>query len=111
MVLEVYATKLEEIRQYARENDISESEIDRALQNSFRIVQKKRKRCRTYCMRIMILILFMITICFVSLDRRFLTAIIMRNLQNSIYPGLKLLRKVAIPIIQHYPSMSGMFTL
>ncbi|XP_076243078.1 uncharacterized protein LOC143184609 [Calliopsis andreniformis] len=110
MTLEVYVAELEKIRQFARENGISESDIDKALQNSFQILEKKKKRCCTsFCTKFVLLILFLIIICFVSLDRRFLTAMIMRNLQNSIYPGLKVLRKVAVPIIQHYPSLSEFY--
>ncbi|XP_076624232.1 uncharacterized protein LOC143343327 isoform X1 [Colletes latitarsis] len=106
--LELYKIKLEEIRQYARENDISESEIDATLQSSFRILKKKEKKCVS-CLKIMILISFVTIICFVSFDSRFLAVMIMRNLQNSIYPSLKLLRKIAMPIIQYYPSLSEFY--
>lgn len=108
--LEVYKAKLEKIRRYARENGISESDIDETLQNSFKILESKRKpRGAACCVKLTIVVLLVMIVCFASFDRKFLAAIIMRNLQNSIYPGLKLLRKVAVPIIQHYPSLSGMF--
>ncbi|XP_031837872.1 uncharacterized protein LOC116429255 isoform X2 [Nomia melanderi] len=77
--LETYETELEKIRQNARENNISESDIDKMLTRSFRILE------------------------------RFIAVMIMRNLQNSIYPGLKLLRKIAVPVIQHYPSLSEFY--
>lgn len=110
--LEVYKTKLEEIRQFARENNVSEFEIDKALHNSFCILKTRNQKCSVLsCLKIIILILFMVIVCFVSFNWKFLAIIVMRNLQNSIYPTLKLLRKVAIPIIQHYPSLSGMIRL
>ncbi|XP_076667193.1 uncharacterized protein LOC143368396 [Andrena cerasifolii] len=108
--LEVYKIKLENIRQYARENGISESDIDKTLQKSFQILESKSKpRGAACCVKLTILVLLVMIICFASFDRKFLAAIIMRNLQNSIYPGLKLLRKVAVPIIQRYPSLSEFY--
>ncbi|XP_068986724.1 uncharacterized protein LOC117165963 isoform X2 [Bombus vancouverensis nearcticus] len=87
--LEVYKKQLKKIRQFARENDITENEINKALQNSFRTLEKKKKKVnfRFFMKSVMLL----------------------RNLQNSIYPGLKLLRKIAVPIIQHYPSLSELY--
>ncbi|KAK2582305.1 hypothetical protein KPH14_004644 [Odynerus spinipes] len=35
--------------------------------------------------------------------------IILRNLQSSIYPGLKILRKIAVPIIDKYPALSELY--
>ncbi|KAK9304317.1 hypothetical protein QLX08_004302 [Tetragonisca angustula] len=42
--LEVYKEQLQKIRHYARENGITENEIDKALQNSFRVLEKKEKK-------------------------------------------------------------------
>lgn len=107
--LEVYRKQLQKIRQYARENGITENEIDKALQNSFRTLEKKKKKINLcFIVKSMVVILFIIIVCFISFDKKFLVVMLMRNLQNSIYPGLKLLRKVAVPVIQHYPSLSGM---
>ncbi|XP_043512278.1 uncharacterized protein LOC122529849 isoform X2 [Frieseomelitta varia] len=109
--LEVYKEQLQKIRQYARENGITENEIDKALQNSFRILEKKEKKVNLcFIVKSMFVILFIIIVCFISFDKKFLVVMLMRNLQNSIYPGLKLIRKIAIPVIQHYPSLSENFS-
>ncbi|KAF3430049.1 hypothetical protein E2986_08879 [Frieseomelitta varia] len=108
--LEVYKEQLQKIRQYARENGITENEIDKALQNSFRILEKKEKKVNLcFIVKSMFVILFIIIVCFISFDKKFLVVMLMRNLQNSIYPGLKLIRKIAIPVIQHYPSLSELY--
>ncbi|XP_078042734.1 uncharacterized protein LOC144473058 isoform X1 [Augochlora pura] len=108
--LELYKSKLEEIRQKARNNDISEKEIDKMLNNSFRILElKRRQRGISCCTMLTIPILLIVIISLVFFDRRFISAMIMRNLQNSIYPGLKMLRKIAVPVIQHYPSLSEFY--
>lgn len=110
--LEVYKKQLKKIRQFARENDITDNEINKALQNSFRTLEKKEKKVNfRFFMKSMVTLLFIIIICFISFDKKFLGVMLLRNLQNSIYPGLKLLRKIAVPIIQHYPSLSGMLIL
>ncbi|KAK9304316.1 hypothetical protein QLX08_004302 [Tetragonisca angustula] len=109
--LEVYKEQLQKIRHYARENGITENEIDKALQNSFRVLEKKEKKVNLcFIVKSMFVILFIIIVCFISFDKKFLIVMLMRNLQNSIYPGLKLIRKIAIPVIQHYPSLSENFS-
>ncbi|XP_033360201.1 uncharacterized protein LOC117239044 isoform X3 [Bombus vosnesenskii] len=108
--LEVYKKQLKKIRQFARENDITDNEINKALQNSFRTLEKKKKKVNfRFFMKSMVTLLFIIIICFISFDKKFLGVMLLRNLQNSIYPGLKLLRKIAVPIIQHYPSLSELY--
>ncbi|PBC25594.1 hypothetical protein APICC_07310 [Apis cerana cerana] len=86
--LEEYKKELEKIYQCAHENGITETEINRILQNSFYILEKKNKKINFHIV---------------------IKIMLLRNLQNSIYPGLKLLRKIAIPIIQHYPSLSELY--
>ncbi|XP_076298979.1 uncharacterized protein LOC143218008 isoform X1 [Lasioglossum baleicum] len=108
--LKLYKTKLEEIRQKARENDIPEIEIDKMLENSFRILEMRKTQRGTFCCsKITIIILLIVIACLIFFDRRFISVMIMRNLQNSIYPGLNLLRKIAVPIVQHYPSLSEFY--
>ncbi|XP_053976489.1 uncharacterized protein LOC128875146 isoform X1 [Hylaeus volcanicus] len=108
--LELYKLKLEEIKQYARENNISESEIQKTLENSFHVHKMRQKKYNaSYCLKIMILVIFIIIVCFASINWKFLVIMTMRNLQNSIYPMLKLLRKTAMPIIHHYPSLSEFY--
>lgn len=34
----------------------------------------------------------------------------LRNIQTSIYPGMKLWRKLTLPVISQYPSLTGMDT-
>lgn len=109
--LEEYKKELEKIYQCARENDITETEINRILQNSFYILEKKNKKINFHVIKSMVIILCIIVICFIFFDKKILAIVLLRNLQNSIYPGLKLLRQIAIPIIQHYPSLSGMLIL
>ncbi|XP_017757966.1 PREDICTED: uncharacterized protein LOC108549197 [Eufriesea mexicana] len=108
--LEVYKKQLEKIHQYARENGITDIEIDKALQNSFHILEKKNRKVN-FCVHIkrVIIILFIIVMCFIFFDQKFLAAVLLRNLQNSIYPGLKLFRKIAVPIIQQHPSLSELY--
>ncbi|KZC09378.1 PREDICTED: uncharacterized protein LOC107187590 [Dufourea novaeangliae] len=108
--LEVYRSKLEAIRRYARENGISEIEIDNTLKKSFQILETRTKKYGVpCCIKTILVVFFMIIICFMSFDQRFIAVMIMRNLQNSIYPGLKLVRNIAMPIIQQYPSLSEFY--
>lgn len=107
--LEEYKKELEKIYQCARENDITETEINRILQNSFYILEKKNKKINFHVIKSMVIILCIIVICFIFFDKKILAIVLLRNLQNSIYPGLKLLRQIAIPIIQHYPSLSELY--
>nr|XP_034191760.1 uncharacterized protein LOC117609476 isoform X1 [Osmia lignaria] len=105
-----YRNELERIRQYARKNGISDTDIDQALQKSFCILEKRNKKCAvSFCIKIIVVVLFITLVCFVTFDQRFLAVMLLRNLQNSIYPGLKLLRKIAVPVIKQYPSLSEFY--
>lgn len=56
---------------------------------------------------IFIFVLFIIVIFIVLHNHQPTFSLVLRNVQYFIYPGLKLLRILAIPIIQLFPNLSG----
>ncbi|XP_076765390.1 uncharacterized protein LOC143432574 [Xylocopa sonorina] len=107
---EVYKDMLNNIRRYAHKNGISDTEIDKVLQESFHILEKKKQKFNIrFCLKCSITISFIIVASLISFDKKSMAIVLQRNLQNFIYPGLKLLRRIAVPIIQHYPSLSELY--
>ena len=112
--LEIYRKYVTEIQQYAVENGISAAEMNKIFEQCFRkldlklaskaLVIKKPFRIFKYILST----IFGIFVCSIVLYNHPAThTFILRNMQNFIYPGLKVFRKFAVPIVNLYPSLTG----
>lgn len=108
--LDEYRERVRQIRQYALDHDISEAQTTEIFQACFRQLEAKYSKSRLLKL-LQLLCIVLLVISFVSLclcNQRWLNDILVRLFQNSIYPGLYVLRKVAVPVISLYPSLSGL---
>lgn len=110
--LDEYREGVRQIRQYAAVHNISEaqtSEIFRACFQQLEAKYSKRlnKPSSTNHLRI-ILSFALISIILLCLYQSWLNVLFIKISQNSIYPTLYILRKVAVPIVSFYPSLPGL---
>jgi len=107
--LDEYRESVRQIRRYAAIHNVSEaqtSEIFRACFQQLEAKYSKKSKKLSRSLRI-ILSLALISIVLCSCQG-WLNVIFIRISQNSIYPVLYTLRKVAVPIVSMYPSLSGL---
>lgn len=110
--LNEYRKQVSTIREYAKKNGISEEETSQIFTNCLTIL-KKSKTSKKTCdiIKTIKLIIFIILSSIISLfclyNHPSTHSIILRNLQNFIYPGLKVFRELSLPIITKYPALTG----
>lgn len=112
--LDVYRRYVNEIKQYAAENGMSATETNKIFERCFRTLDLKfttktlviKKPFRIF--KHLFTAIFALFLCTLVLYNHPTThTFVLRNLQNFIYPGLKVFRKFAVPIVKRYPSLTG----
>lgn len=109
--LNEYRESVRQIRQYAAEHNVSEAQTSEIFQACFRQLEAKYSKKSNRVSRLLrfAFLFLLISIVFLRLcNQRWLNDIFVRISQNSIYPTLYVLRKLAIPIVSLHPSLSGM---
>ncbi|KAG7196724.1 hypothetical protein KM043_016062 [Ampulex compressa] len=113
MDLDAYRESVELIKWYATKHKVSEVHTAEIFNNCFRALESKYGSSSNgvfHITKIILTALCALFLClFVLSYQKSFGIIIARNLQNSIYPGLKILRKTAVPIIQYYPSLTELY--
>lgn len=111
--LDEYRERVQQIRQYAIDHNITEAQTLEIFQACFRQLEAEYSKKSNRLRRSLRFAFFFVFISFVAVllylyNQKWLNDIFIRISQNSIYPALYILRKVAIPIISLYPSLSGL---
>lgn len=115
--LDAYRQYVNEIKEYATHHGISSSETNDIFEQCFRTLDAKytkkvtlfRRVCRFF--RNLFIVAFIFVFCIILLYNHHSThKFVLRNIQNFIYPGLKLLRIIAVPIIKQFPSLTGNYS-
>ncbi|XP_015595946.1 uncharacterized protein LOC107268077 isoform X1 [Cephus cinctus] len=111
--LEEYKRRVVEIKRQAYENDINEIEVEKIFDEVFEMLEARQasKSCNLIMMiKSLIFLVFALILGMISLYNHPSTHnILLRNLQNFIYPGMKVFRKLAVPIISNYPSLTEFY--
>jgi len=107
--LDEYRESVRQIRRYAAVHNVSEAQTSEIFRACFQQLEAKysKKSKKSRSLRI-ILSFALISIVLLCLCQSWLNVIFIRISQNSIYPVLYTLRKVAVPIVSMYPSLSGL---
>lgn len=109
--LSAYKQQIRLIKQYAFEHNISESQTTEMFNKCFQMLEIKYSKKTWSIFKLLKYIttfIFALLIIFIGLyNHPSYNTMVLRNLQSSIYPGLKILRKIALPIIERYPMLSG----
>lgn len=108
--LNEYRENVRQLRQYAAEHNVSEAQTSEIFQACFRQLEAKYSKKSNRVLKPLGYAFLFLLISIISLhlcNQRWLNDAFVRISQNSIYPVLYALRKLAIPIVSVYPSLSG----
>ncbi|XP_020283920.1 uncharacterized protein LOC109854830 isoform X1 [Pseudomyrmex gracilis] len=110
--LDEYRRRVKQIRRYAAAHNVSEAQTSEIFQSCFRQLEakypKETKRLSRLSLLTFLLIFIVVVILYRS-NQRWLNNAFVKISQNSIYPALYVLRKVAVPIVSLYPSLSDLY--
>ncbi|KAL0112136.1 hypothetical protein PUN28_013408 [Cardiocondyla obscurior] len=109
--LDKYRESVRQIRQYAAAHNVSEMQTSEIFQICFQQLETKySKKSNKSLKRLRVTLPFvLIFIILLYLNQSWLNILFIRISQNSIYPALYALRKIAVPIISLYPSLSEFY--
>ncbi|KAF7991494.1 hypothetical protein HCN44_008806 [Aphidius gifuensis] len=115
MKISDYQYQISLIRKYAKEINISEDETTQIFKNCFtKITNEKKPLKKLFIIFKIIKICFIIFLSLLSVgiilyNHPTIHNMVLRHLQNFIYPGFKLLRELSVPIIIKYPSLTELY--
>ncbi|XP_012543179.1 uncharacterized protein LOC105840710 [Monomorium pharaonis] len=113
--LNEYRESVQQIRRYAAVHNVSEEQTSKIFQACFRQLEAKyarkssSKSSRPLRIILSLALVTIVLLCLLNYNQNWLNAVFIRISQNSIYPALYLLRKVAIPFISLYPSLTELY--
>lgn len=114
LLLLKYKRNVAKLRKSALAQNLTESEIDEIFKRSFDILKKETKPKKSFPVKFLCAVfkvtfrlLFLVLIVYILLNfHQPTSSIVLRNVQGLIYPSLKILRFLAIPILERYPSLT-----
>lgn len=110
--LDEYKERVQLIKEYALEHNVSEAQTSEIFRACFQHLETKYSKKPNKLLKLLLqLFCLLLATSFVLLtlcNQKWLNDILVRLLQDSIYPGLYVLRKVAVPVVSLYPSLSGL---
>jgi hypothetical protein len=106
-----YKKEIQDIKEYAIKNNVSEDQVNKVFKECFYLLEVKTSTRITIALKLLkycsIILLIIISSIVILYNHPKTHNILLRNLQNFIYPGLRILRKFAVPVITTYPSLTG----
>ncbi|KAK5643455.1 hypothetical protein RI129_007300 [Pyrocoelia pectoralis] len=108
----------------ARELKLSDTETDKVFEECFDELSKKypinkpeiiikQRSCSSFfsfAAKVTLFVLFLFLIPYILLNvHQPTSSVVLRNVQGLIYPGLKILRFFAVPIVKSYPSLTNLY--
>lgn len=104
--IQKYISNIQRIRVYSQSQGITDEQFNEIIIKYFdgniyygRFVQYIRRRS--------FLIIMLIVLLLVIFHKHETASVVLRNIQVLIYPGMKIWRKLTLPIIKQYPSLTG----
>lgn len=123
IILQEYAEEVSKLRSLGRELELSEEQINQVIEESFHFLETEgnldriihhpptRSMRRMWLVRIIcIMVIVSATICHRTIFvgyRKTINNYIERNVQELIYPGMKVFRKIMLPVVNQFPSLTG----
>lgn len=109
--LKEYRQYVDDLRAYARDHGITEDETDKIFEECFRELEKQSvNKCHWLfkIIKITFGVVLCVIICAICLYNHPSTHnFCLRNIQDFIYPGMWIVRKLAVPIITRFPALTG----
>lgn len=114
--LQEYSNAINNLKKQYKDNGMTEDEFKRIYFKSLKSLQSSTEyeeadRSRRLVIKYGILFIGTIIVLYSVYNFETLYSTIMCNVQEFIYPGLKLLRRISIPIISLFPSLTGKLSM
>lgn len=114
-ILRKYLKDVNILRKRAKVLNLSDTEIDKIFIKCFASLkirdnrnQSKRQRIFAVIFKTSCVLLFLLLFSYILLNvHQPTSSIVLRNVQGLIYPGLKILRYLSIPLVKKFPKLTG----
>lgn len=107
-----YSKLVQELKKECAEHGINDEEFKKLYLESLESVNRNeiqnKNRSKIYVKKrklLLMLVLLILTAC----SFKYIYNNVICNLQELIYPGLRLIRKMSIPFISLFPALTGLF--
>ena len=123
-VLTSYEQEVKKLRRLGKEWRLKETDIDEIIHESFHFLKdhcdkesdkslNRRSRSESLCslkftlkLVVLVVLMFLGTCLFISYHKPTYNVVV-RNVQELIYPTMKCLRRITLPIVKAFPSITG----
>lgn len=111
-VLRDYSSSIKNLKREAANAGISEEDFKKLYFESLKTLEKsERPSSLTIVRNNKLKIISVLLLVFALFNFKYVYSSFVCNLQEYIYPGLRLLRKISIPFISLFPALSGILVL
>ncbi|KAJ8727122.1 hypothetical protein PYW08_015519 [Mythimna loreyi] len=112
-VMQEYANAIQNLRKQCGDAGLSEEEFRRMYFRSLKTLENAERpevnTPRRFVTKFRVLLIVIIVGVYIAFNHKSIYSSIVCNLQEYIYPGLKLLRKISIPLISLFPSLTDFY--
>jgi len=123
-ILREYAEEVTKLRDIGRELELSEEQINQVIEDSFHFLEHEggcepQPECRRPARRVWLIAGLLCVLLLLSASclqrssllgyRKTINNYIERNVQEMIYPGMKLFRKIMLPMVNQFPSLTAWY--
>lgn len=110
-VIQEYANSIKNLRKHCGDAGMSEEEFRKIYFRSLKTLETTGRpevnTPRRFITKFRILLVGILIGVYIFYNHKTIYSSIVCNLQEYIYPGLKFLRKISIPLISLFPSLTG----
>lgn len=106
--LEEYSSSIRRLKQQCAEAGMSDEEFRKMYFETLSTVETSGNPRRFYY-KISFYLVLAVVLCTTIVNYKFMYSCISSSMQEYIYPGLRFLRKMSIPFISLFPSITGNF--
>lgn len=113
-LLQQYKNDVNNLRKCAKELNLNDEEVTQAFKDCFKILNSENvsssKHAQKYLTILKLFSIFILSLLFIYIllnVHQPTSSLVLRNVQGLIYPGLKVLRFLSVPVIKKFPSLTG----
>ena len=111
-----YIKESQKLRNIGKDLNLTDADIDRVIDNSFKVNKNETTYIRhsqmnfgyrnKFIITTSLLVAVIIILYINTSQRKIVYGYIERNFQALVYPAMKLLRKIMLPVIKRFPSLT-----
>lgn len=119
-ILEVYCREVIRLRKLGKQMNLSDDQINEAIDKAFRLIESGNQAheakwyfqmsCINFYRLFWVFMYTILLLCLVALHRSpSVHNYVERNVQEMIYPGMKFFRKLILPIVTTFPTLTAWY--